>query len=283
MTGGEFGNCEAALTGGAGGNCEQSKKGGHLTPEMREKCIQKGREAGIKGKEWGKHGGRPKEEGEPGSAPQVVLKGLRRPAKWEPQVGHQLAAVKFIREQLRTKRIGVFTQKEDKEGEEDWKEPEENDVPHDVWILIREEGFRGRNVRTRDLRRTWARRNTIAKEVDLLELGGAGGVYKTNKRSSGKSRRGCTGSGQRTAVVVSRLPRVHEEGGEEEGKEGGEEGGEEGGKEPGKEGGKEVVRRLRGSALRPIYDEIQKTFNNWRMGGQYVDNEDFYVSGLIVL
>ena len=81
MTGGELGNCEAALTGGALGNCEQSKKGGHLTPEMREKCIQKGREAGIKGKEWGKHGGRPKEVGEPGSAPPVVLKGIRRPKK----------------------------------------------------------------------------------------------------------------------------------------------------------------------------------------------------------
>ena len=98
-------------------------------------------------------------------------------------------------------------------------------------------------------------------------------MYKTNKRSSGKSRRGCTGSGQRNAVVVSRLTTVHEEGGEEEGKEGGEEGG----KEAGKEGGKEVVRRLRGSALRPIYDEIKKVFERWRMGGQYVDNEDFYV------
>ena len=267
MTGGEFGNCEAALTGGSLGNCEQSKKGGHLTPEMREKCIQKGREAGIKGKEWGKHGGRPKEVGEPGSAPPVVLKGIRRPQKFEPRAGHQLVAVKYIREQLRTKRIGVFTQKEDKEGEEDWEEPDDADVPHEVWTLIREEGFRGRNVKTRDLRRIWVRRHTIAKDVERLELGGTGGVYKTNKRSSGKSRRGCLGSGQRNCVVVSRLPTVHEEGGEEEGKE----------------GGKEVVRRLRGSALRPIYDEIQKTFNDWRMGGQYVDNDDFYVSGLIVV
>ena len=84
-------------------------------------AYRKGREAGIKGKEWGKHGGRPKEVGEPGSAPPVVLKGIRRPQKFEPRVGHQLVAVKYIREQLRTKRIGVFTQKEDKEGEEDWE------------------------------------------------------------------------------------------------------------------------------------------------------------------
>ena len=82
-------------------------------------------------------------------------------------------------------------------------------------------------------------------------------------------RRACSGGGQRCAVVVSSPAEVHEA-------QGGEEGGKEGGEEGGKEGGEEVVRRLRGSALRPIFDEIKITFEKWRMGGQYVDNADFY-------
>ena len=94
----------------------------------------------------------------------------------------------------------------------------------------------------------------IAKNVKLLELGKAGGVFKRIKRTNGAVRRGCLGGGQRSAVAVS--------------KEGGEEGGE--------EGGQEVVRRLRASALKPIFDEIKITFEKWRMGGHYVDSEDFY-------
>ena len=168
-----MGNCEAALRGGAGGNCETSKKGGQLSPEMLEKCRQAGREGGMRGKEWGSHGGRPKEECEPGSASQGAHKGMVRPQKWEPQVGHQLQAVKYIREQLRTRRLGKFTQVE--HAEEEWEEPEATDVPHEVWTVIRETGFGGKNVKNRDLMRVWSRRHTIAKNVKLLELGGTGG------------------------------------------------------------------------------------------------------------
>ena len=35
-----------------------------------------------------------------------------------------------------------------------------------------------------------------------------------------------------------------------------------------------VVRNQRASALKSIFDEIKITFEKWRMGGQYVDNED---------
>ena len=58
-------------------------------------------------------GGRPKQESEPGSAPMMAQKGLVRPERFEPRVGHQLRAVKYIREQLRTRRLGKFTQEED--------------------------------------------------------------------------------------------------------------------------------------------------------------------------
>ena len=108
--GGAFGNCEAALRGGALGNCEAAKKGGQLSPETLEKCRQAGREGGMRGKDWGIWGGRPKEECEPGSASREAQKGLVRPAKFEPRAGHELQAVKYIREQLRTRRLGKFTQ-----------------------------------------------------------------------------------------------------------------------------------------------------------------------------
>ena len=246
----EFGNCEAALRGGALGNCEVSKKGGQLSPEMLEKCRQAGREAGMRGKEWGTWGGRPKEECEPGQASQMAQKGLVRPQKWEPQVGHQMQAVKYIRQQLRKRRLGKFTQEEG--AQEEWEEPEATDVQEEVWAQIREDGFGGKNVKSRDLKRIWIRRHTIAQNVDLLELGISGGVFKRNRRTEGKMRQGCSGSGQRCAVAVSRP-----------------EGGEEGGK-----AGREVVTRRRASALKPIFDEIKITFEKWRMGGQYVDSED---------
>ena len=152
---------------------------------MLEKCRQAGREGGIRGEEWGSHGGRPKEECEPGSASQGAHKGMVRPQKWEPQVGHQLQAVKYMREQLRTRRLGKFTQDEHDEEKEEWEEPEADDVPHEVWTVIREKGFGGKNVKNRDLMRIWNRRHTIAKNVELLELGGTGGVFKRNQRSTG--------------------------------------------------------------------------------------------------
>ena len=54
-----------------------------------------------------------------------------RPKQWEPHVGHQLHAVLYIREQLRTKRLGQFTKQED--AEEEWAEPDENAVSEQVW------------------------------------------------------------------------------------------------------------------------------------------------------
>ena len=176
------------MRGGAGGNCETSKKGGQLSPEMLEKCRQAGREAGMRGKEWGRWGGRPKEECEPGSASQMAHKGLVRPQKWEPQVGHQLQAVKYIREQLRTRRLGKFTQGEG--AQEEWEEPEATDVQDEVWTQIREEGFGGKKLKNRDLRRIWIRRDKITKNVELLELGISGGVFKRNMRTKGKNEAG---------------------------------------------------------------------------------------------
>ena len=180
----------------------------------------------MRGSDYGKFGGRPKQEFEPGSASQMAQKGLVRPQRWEPQVGNQLQAVKYIREQLRTRRLGKFTQEEG--AEQEWEEPEASDVEEEVWSEIREEGFRGKKLKNRDLRRIWSRRDSIAKQVELLELGKAGGVFKKKVRTSGKMRRGCIGAGQRCSVAVSSPAEVHEaQGGEKGGKEGGEEGGEE--------------------------------------------------------
>ena len=48
--------------------------------------------------------------------------------------------------------------------------------------------------------------------------------------------------------------------------------------EGGEEGGEDMLRRevnrLRTSALKPIFDDINITFENLRVGGQYVDAED---------
>ena len=171
-----------------------------------------------------------------------------RPAKWEPRVGHQLKAVKFISEELRLRKLGSFT-------EEEWEEPEVEDVKVQVWTEIRETGFGGNNLKNRDLRRIWERRHTIAEDVKALELGRSGGIYKGSRRNSGASRAACLGKGQRSMVE-------EEEGGEEQGEENG--------------GTKKVRRRAKPSAWKPIYEEVRKTFENWRMGGHYVDSEDFY-------
>ena len=146
--GGELGNCQAALMGGEPGgelgNCQAAKMGGKRgathSPEVLEKC----RKAGMLGKDYGIMGGRPRVECEISSAPRSALKGLVRPAKWEPQVGHQLNAVRYIREQLRTMRFGKFTKEEG--VEEEWEELEVNDVEEQVWTEIRERGFGGNNV-----------------------------------------------------------------------------------------------------------------------------------------
>ena len=136
-----------------------------------------------------------------------------------------------------------------------------------VWCQIRNAGFgSGKQVKYRELKRLWRRRHSVAKEVELLELGRAGGVFKTCKRGAGASRQVCRGGGQRGMVAVSR-PAA---GGEEGGQEGGQMGGEAKGRT------EKIVRRARQSALTPIFDEVKRTFENWRMGGQYVDAEDCY-------
>ena len=196
---------------------------------------------------------------------------MNRFQKWEPSVGHQLQAVRYIRERLRTRREGKFTQEEGA-SEQVWEEPEASDVEMEVWSQIRD-GFSGKNVKTRDLKRLWSRRNTLAKEVELIELGSAGGVFKACKRSSGALRWACRGAGQRGMLPVSRPAEGGEEGGQ-----GGEEGGQDGGKMGGQATGRteKVVRKGRTRALLPILDAIQKDFEKCRMGGQYVDSEDLY-------
>ena len=73
----------------------------------------------MRGERLGHLGRGPKEECEPGSASQMAHKGMMRPQKWEPPVGHQLQAVRYIRNQLRTRRLGKFTQEEG--AEEEWE------------------------------------------------------------------------------------------------------------------------------------------------------------------
>ena len=162
-----------------------------------------------------------------------------RPAKWEPQVGHQLLVVKFIREQLRMRKLGNFTHA-------GWDEPEAEDVEVQVWTEIREAGFGSKSIKNRDLTRLWSRRATIAHHVQALELG----------RTQGASREACSGGGQRSMVQLV------------------EESGEEGGEEKGST--KKFRRRRKVSALKTIFVEVKKTFENWRMGGHYVESEDLY-------
>ena len=176
------------------GSQDGGKRGATLSPEALEKC----RKAGMLGKDYGAMGGRPRVECEISSAPRSALKGLVRPAKWEPQVGHQLNAVRYIMDQLRTMRLGKFTKEEG--AEEEWEEPEVNDVEEQVWAEIRGNGFCGSKVRNRDLRRIWCRRDSITKHVELLELGKAGGVHHKRKRTTGAMRQACLGGGQRCVV-----------------------------------------------------------------------------------
>ena len=164
-------------------------------------------------------------------------------------------------------------QRQDQSGIEKWEEPEAEDVEEEVWKQIRETGFGGKKLKNRCLRRIWSRRAKIAKEVDELELGKAGGVFSVQRRTAGKQRQACLGRGHRRAVAEVLVA----------GKEAGEEGGEEAGKEAGEQGGEEkkgtlkvVSRRCRASALKSIFDEIKITFEKWRMGGQSVDNDEFY-------
>ena len=144
-------------------------------------------------------------------------------------------AVRYIRQALRIRRLGKFTKKEN-DKEEEWEEPHEDDVPDEVWVQIRDGGF-GRNVKMRDLKWIWSRRAKLAEQVELLELGKAGGVSHKRKRTSGAMRQACVGVEKRRAV--SEAPAAQE---------GGEEGGE--------KMFMREVKRLRSSALEPIFDEM---------------------------
>ena len=89
----------------------------------------------------------------------------------------------------------------------------------------------------REMKRIWSRRAKLAEQVELLELGKAGGVSHKRKQTSGAMRQACLGVGQRRAVAEAPAAQ-----------EGGEEGGE---KMLMRE-----VKRLRYSALEPIFDEM---------------------------
>ena len=107
-----------------------------------------------------------------GDAPQLAKQGLVRPDKFEPKVGYQLQAVKYIAKQLYARKLGALRagswadQKLDKEH---WEEPEAAAVPLDVWTQIRQAGF-GANVRNRELRRLWERRSRIRLNIEQGKL-----------------------------------------------------------------------------------------------------------------
>ena len=151
--------------------------------------------------------------------------------------------MRYIRQALRIRRLGKFTKKEN-DKEEEWEEPHEDDVPDEVWVQIRDGGFGkrnggfgGRNVKMRDLKWIWSRRAKLAEQVELLELGKAGGVSHKRKRTSGAMRQACVGVEKRRAVAEAPAAQ-----------EGGEEGGE--------KMFMREVKRLRSSALEPIFDEM---------------------------
>ena len=56
-------------------------------------------------------------------------------------------------------------------------------------------------MKNMSLRRIWTRRATIAKRVELLELGRAGGVHNKRKRTAGAMRQACLGGGQRCVAA----------------------------------------------------------------------------------
>ena len=100
-----------------------------------------------------------------GEAPKFAKQGLVRPDKFEPKAGHQLKAVKYIREQLFASKLGKIT--DEAKGLEGWEEPEASEVEEEVWTEIRKAGFAGK-VKNRDLRRIWKRRASIRERVELL-------------------------------------------------------------------------------------------------------------------
>ena len=81
----------------------------------------------------------------------MAKQGVVGPEKFEPKVGYQLRAVKYMREKFFALKLGKFHD-EQKLDLEHWDEPELAAVPEKVWTAIRMAGFAGK-VRNRDLRR----------------------------------------------------------------------------------------------------------------------------------
>ena len=81
--------------------------------------------------------------------------------------------------------LNLLCSHQDQSGAEKWEEPEVEDVDEEVWRQIRLKGFGGKKVKNRCLKRIWMRRAKITKKVQLLELGKAGGVCSTQRRTSG--------------------------------------------------------------------------------------------------
>ena len=189
----------------------------------------------------------------------------------EEPVRHQLKAVKYMREKFFALKLGKFHD-EQKLDLEHWDEPELSAVPEEVWTEIRMAGFAGK-VKNRDLRRIWERRASIRQKVELLELGKAGGVFKKAVRTSGKTRRQCSGEGVRTMVVLEKPPKRTRVEGEQEDEQEGEEG-EESGEVEGEQGKQVAVKKGKQSLLKEVFQQVKVEFEKWRLGGLYVDNED---------
>ena len=134
----------------------------------------------MRGATWGKYGGRPKKEDAPGEASKMAKLGLVRPQKFGPRCGHLLQGVRYIAEQLYAKNLGKVLEPE--KGIQGWEEPEAPDIEDKVWAEIRLAGF-GKTVKSRDVKRLWARRRAIRQQVEVLELGKAGGVFRRTRRS----------------------------------------------------------------------------------------------------
>ena len=80
-------------------------------------------------------------------------------------------AVRFISEELRLRKLGSFT-------EEEWEEPEVEDVKVQVWTEIREKGFGGRHLKNRDLKRIWERRKPLQMRLRHLSWAGLEGSIR---------------------------------------------------------------------------------------------------------
>ena len=85
-----------------------------------------------------------------------ALEGLHQPDKFEPRVGFELRTIKFLAEELKKKRMKDQGEGQ-KDGEEEWKEPEVDEVGEDEWTEIRDRCFK-KHTRVRQLKRLWEKR-----------------------------------------------------------------------------------------------------------------------------